>query len=842
MAVGRFRLRVEPYDPNAIDADGDGIVQEGTAWERPGGTRIVDNFLNEISRGMTATSRSSQFRVVDRNGRPVRYTPTYQRGGKDQQVAGPSAKPISKLGPSLKERGLRPIGDGRTLNDRFEAAQAAAASASSIRAADAERAEIEQLVQEATQSLSLRRSTFIADVMAPEEAKFHAQLDLQARQLLSKEPLQAIDKQTAETLVLSGTYWATFLFGGGELGSIVNDIATGIGDAGLQEQVSVLRDMLIVGGAVGLKAALSGARERYGVSKERISEFVDQFAERMRAAGVKFQDVRKEVADAVERTMQQLGSLMRMGPNKNSVKPAADEVAEAAEQAAVISAESQRILDKNKNIADRVAELGGSVTGDVDDAFREKNAPYSLGSITLESKEEAFARRRQRLINDFAAVRQAVRDGGVSIDSGGVRMRGADGITHGSTASTLTPQLFEGISPEVRDLVMSKTDDELLEIMERRATDFQKGLDKRVRVNVDSGRIFQIASDGRYKTTHEAQSVHSGPQIRAKYEVHLGLPADTPAELRPASGYVVHPDWERTQIAHVQQATPNISDENVARNLYQGINLNPNGHVGIYGGLEVILRPEVSGRTRYGRGDSLTTALQPVGMDSDDPTEIMHAISWSGGNTDDESVKFAAALLQTEVEGHFGNLNMYHPKFAEDGTRDIGNIQRGYFEALIGGSFDVSDIETIRVPTSELEVMGKMDADLSEDAIYPGFADPDRLRGMGFTDEEIAYIMSQKDSYMFKSWFTEYATWKRRERGKQKLEDIGINVDYIQDIGGGKDPFLLESYRGHEEVSSIEELMIKRTRDSVASSIEARKRQEAINAGLIMEEEEESVA
>lgn len=30
------------YDPNARDADGDGIVQEGTIWERPVGTQIAD--------------------------------------------------------------------------------------------------------------------------------------------------------------------------------------------------------------------------------------------------------------------------------------------------------------------------------------------------------------------------------------------------------------------------------------------------------------------------------------------------------------------------------------------------------------------------------------------------------------------------------------------------------------------------------------------------------------------------------------------------------------------------------------------------------------------------------
>ena len=842
MASGKFRLRVEPYDPDAIDADGDGIVQEGTAWERPGNTRIVDNFLNEISRGMTATSRSSQFRVVDRSGRPVRYTPTYQRGGAQTQISGPTAKPISKLGPSLKERGLRPIGDGSTLNDRFEAAQAAAASASSIRASDQARAEIEQAVDQASQSLSLRRSTMLADVLTPEEAKFQAQLDAQAKQLLNQERLSRIDRGTAETLVLSGTYWATFLFGGGQLGSIINDITTGVGDAGIQEQVSLLSEMLIVGGAVGLKAALTGARERYGIAKEQIDQFVDRFAERMKAAGVKFQDVRKEVAEAVERTMQNLGALMRMGPNKDSVKPAVQEVAEAAQRAAEVSADTQRILDRNAEIADRIAELGGSVTGDVDDAFREKNAPNALGHIKLETKAEAYARRRERIINDFAEIRQAIKNGGAPTDTSDIGINQGDGITHGSTKGKITPQMFQGISPEVRELVMTKTDDELLEIMEKRAIEFQKGLDKRVRVNVGNTGLLKIFEDGRYKTTHEAKSEHSGPQIRSKYEVHLGIPADAPAELRPASGYVSHPDWERLQVQHVKAGMPTTSDDDIKRNLYTGMTLNPNGHVGIYGGIEILLRPEVSGRTRYGRGDSLTTALQPVSMDSSDPTEIMHALSWSGGNTDDESVKFAAAMLQTDIDGHFGNLNLYHPRFADDGTRDISNIQRGYFEALIGGSFDVGDIDTVRVPTSELELIGKADDDLQEETVFAGLANPDKLRAMGFTDEEIAYIISKKDSYMFKGWFQDYVNWKRRERGKQKLDALGANIEYIRDIGGGVDPFELSSYRDSDGSTSIDDVMIKRSRKNIADFMAASQRRQAIDAGLIIEDEEESVA
>lgn len=71
------RLRIEPYDPDARDGDNDGIVQEGTAWERPAGTRLLDEAGKEIERGLTATSRASGLRVVDRDGKDVPFTPSY---------------------------------------------------------------------------------------------------------------------------------------------------------------------------------------------------------------------------------------------------------------------------------------------------------------------------------------------------------------------------------------------------------------------------------------------------------------------------------------------------------------------------------------------------------------------------------------------------------------------------------------------------------------------------------------------------------------------------------------------------------------------------------------------
>lgn len=101
-------LRPEPYDPDARDADGDGIVQEQTAWERPVGTNLVDELGRAITRGANAGTRPRGMRVVGRDGKDVDYTPTYATPGAApgaSQVGGATALAEHGAG-SLKERGL----------------------------------------------------------------------------------------------------------------------------------------------------------------------------------------------------------------------------------------------------------------------------------------------------------------------------------------------------------------------------------------------------------------------------------------------------------------------------------------------------------------------------------------------------------------------------------------------------------------------------------------------------------------------------------------------------------------------------------------------------------------
>lgn len=104
-------LRPEPYDPAARDADGDGIVQEQTAWERPVGTNLVDELGRAITRGTNSGTRPRGMRVVGRDGKDVDYTPTYGKGPAGGKPGVATALSDHGAG-SLGERGIPTVGEG----------------------------------------------------------------------------------------------------------------------------------------------------------------------------------------------------------------------------------------------------------------------------------------------------------------------------------------------------------------------------------------------------------------------------------------------------------------------------------------------------------------------------------------------------------------------------------------------------------------------------------------------------------------------------------------------------------------------------------------------------------
>ena len=117
-------LRVEPYRNNPKDADLDGIVQEGTIWERPAGTFIVDvigNFIREGAPGRTLEDRGNS-RIVDKDGKKVDYVPSWRKQplsiAETKPTIGQSRGTLGDTNSTIgKTRGI--LNDGPSVNDDF---------------------------------------------------------------------------------------------------------------------------------------------------------------------------------------------------------------------------------------------------------------------------------------------------------------------------------------------------------------------------------------------------------------------------------------------------------------------------------------------------------------------------------------------------------------------------------------------------------------------------------------------------------------------------------------------------------------------------------------------------
>lgn len=233
--------------------------------------------------------------------------------------------------------------------------------------------------------------------------------------------------------------------------------------------------------------------------------------------------------------------------------------------------------------------------------------------------------------------------------------------------------------------------------------DFHSGLDPRVRIQTPRQELKSILENG-YKTVHGInQSDHSQTPIRTMFETYNGIHPDVPAELRPASGYIIHKDWEEREIKDADKMLEGIGTDDSFPELVQNVpSRKGRGNVDIYGHLEITLRPEVANRTRYIMGDSLNNWI-----DTDNPAASTPLV---GTNID----SIEGALL-TAQDGRHTALELLHGAWSKNhgqSTRhDNGRIPH-YIEALVSGSFDKNDIESVSINLSDIP-LNWLDFDVS---------------------------------------------------------------------------------------------------------------------------------
>jgi head-tail adaptor len=477
---------------------------------------------------------------------------------------------------------------------------------------------------------------------------------------------------------------------------------------------------------------------------------------------------------------------------------------------------------KNKQILDAIEQAGGHLFAPSDDyaaALERKNANFEV--LTPE----------QRHAEQVGRVKYALKDIREYLSTG---KRRQPSVYDGSVVTEWKE--VDNLHPDVKKLLAEASDEELVQIMHDTAMRFHEGVSRNLRVSMPHGTRFDLfLEEGRYKTTHEATSDHSTPDIRRLYEAQIGMPRDLAPQLRPASGYVTHPDWD-------EAAAEKFSALNEGKepNEFSSLPRGAYGAVDSYGQVDLVLRPEVAERAAYGHGDSISTMLLPTRLDETDPEKVFSALLSSNGRELHTIDRQILGMLEANRTGSFKYLNSLHGASNPDGEE---NLYRQYFEALIPGSFGVEDVAAVRMPFHYLSVrtVSAQDRLSGKDAleqtkkIRDEFFSTEMLQRMGFSEEEIQYVMGMLDN--FKNFSAEkpnipYMTkqlqqlldFRVAKERKAKIEAKGIQLQVSHHMNA--DPFNPASYGG-KEGDDIEQILHRKVLESIPKAVrEERERTE----------------
>lgn len=260
----------------------------------------------------------------------------------------------------------------------------------------------------------------------------------------------------------------------------------------------------------------------------------------------------------------------------------------------------------------------------------------------------------------------------------------------------------------------------------------------------------------------------SSENYAREYYSRIGIPGSVSSDTLPVSGYLVHKSHIDAKRKNVMKsgsgslrpdAVFEINDEDVV-----GDGLTA------FGDIEIVLRPGVSERVAYGRGNALTSAHRPVKLNSRNREDVADAIlNPSGVSSEKEKQEALMHMLSSSLNNDFSNVNASRGskgKFASSfDTKLPEGSSREPFEAQILGGFEMSDIEQVNIPFKKVQTAGEKE-DISDVINTKTIAE--RLRASGFTPEEIQYFYSIGGG---QNLDTESMTMLRNYRASQKIKN-----------------------------------------------------------------------
>jgi hypothetical protein len=308
----------------------------------------------------------------------------------------------------------------------------------------------------------------------------------------------------------------------------------------------------------------------------------------------------------------------------------------------------------------------------------------------------------------------------------------------------------------------------------------------------------------------------SSENFAREYLSTIGIPDSVDADLLPVSGYLVHKshiDAKRKNIMNKKSgnlrpdAVFEVGDEDVV-----GDGLTAMGDI------EIVLRPGVSERVAYGRGNALTTAHRPVKLNSRNREDVADAIlNFDGPNAEKNRQEALIGILSASINNDFANVNASRGAKGKMANSFEKNLPEGSsrepFEAQILGGFDMADVEQVNVPFSKIESAAQKE-DISDVLDTKTIAD--KLRAAGFSQEEIEYFYSVGGGQSLNS---QSMAMLRNYRASQKIKESLSSKGFNNVKFAHPDGFNIEDPRSHSKSArggeSVEEVL----KNSIANEI-----------------------
>ena len=356
------------------------------------------------------------------------------------------------------------------------------------------------------------------------------------------------------------------------------------------------------------------------------------------------------------------------------------------------------------------------------------------------------------------------------------------------------------IDPEIQRLIGGMDDRDISQMIDSMAIEFHEGVDRKPRLRVSNDELEKIISDGgRYYKNEDHFST-----IEKKYQALIGIHPDTDDIDRPVSGYVIHPAQDLAARNEMRRRGVQVGDGPIE----WPNGSNPHGDIGADGDIEVVLKPEVSGRTAYGFGYGIDEKTRPVWLNSSDHAAISDAIVHVDPATDpDGSRTRILNSLSAVVDGDFGYLTdtgsvkpaatSQNERTEEFGKR-VANHKKASKPQRLGaqimGGFVNEEISEVRYPWSKVS-SSSSDVDISD--VVNKEPVSDRLRRLGFTDAEIEYFYKVNGNrsldYISSSTMASLKEYRKALEIKKDYEKRGIpNVSFMHPAG--LDPMDVSSY------------------------------------------------